>query len=77
MYFEYDLATHRNYNPKESHEVSLRRVQYLTWDLYPLLKYPESVTSKLFILIKGITKSRESVGYSSKTAKNCSRRKIN
>lgn len=52
VYFEYDLATHRNYNPKESHEVSLRRVQYLTWDLYPLLKYPESVTSKLFYIDK-------------------------
>lgn len=48
VYFEYSLAIHKNYNPKDSYELTVRRVQYLTWDLYPLLKYPESVTSKLF-----------------------------
>lgn len=48
VYFEYALATHKSFNPKKSHEVTVRRVQYLTWDLYQLLKYPESLTSKLF-----------------------------
>lgn len=46
--FEYDLAFHDKYDPQEFREVTRKRVQILIWDLYPLLEYPESMTSKLF-----------------------------
>lgn len=52
--FEYSLAFHDKYAFHDKNvsnkirEVTSNRVQILTWDLYPLLGYPESMTSKLF-----------------------------
>lgn len=47
--FEYDLATYDRYESKNSDgSVTRKRVQILTWRLYALSQYPESITSKLF-----------------------------
>lgn len=47
--FEYDLATYDRYESKNPDgAVTRKRVQILTWRLYALSQYPESITSKLF-----------------------------